>query len=127
MLSRTLKELSSLDLNFGVTASTPINDVARRIHVPNRIASFTVGKDVMFLQDQVMPRLHSKFYGLPEGTFIDPSGTSAGRLLRNVIFHLGCELSAEQKRFTHYCPVAQTYAMVMRPPKTAEMYLAKQF
>jgi len=127
MLSRTLKELAVLDMNHGVTVSTPINDIGRRIHVPNRIASLAVGKDAMFFQDQVMPRLRKKFYGAADDLFIDPALSSAGRLLRNLIFHLGCELCGEQKRFTHFCPIAQTYAMVMRPPKTAEMYLAKQF
>lgn len=127
MLSRTLKELAVLDMNHGVTVSTPINDIGRRIHVPNRIASLAVGKDAMFFQDQVMPRLRRKFYGAADDLFIDPALSSAGRLLRNLIFHLGCELCGEQKRFTHFCPIAQTYAMVMRPPKTAEMYLAKQF
>jgi hypothetical protein len=127
MLSRTLKELAAMDLNFGVTASTPVNDIARRIHVPNRIASFAVAKDPLFFQDQVMPRLRTKFYGATPELYVDPASTTAGRLLRNLIFHLGCELCSEQKRFTHYCPISGTYAMVLRPPKTTELYISKQY
>jgi hypothetical protein len=127
MLSRTLKELAVMDLNYGVTASTPINDVGRRIHVPNRIASLVVAKDPSFLQDQVMPRLRQKYHGANPDLYIDPATTTAGRLLRNLIFHLGAELDGEQKRFTHYCPISATYAMVMRPPRTTELYISKQY
>jgi len=125
MLSRALKDMCAVDITYGVGRNTGQHDVAKRIDIANRIGSLVVDQDPVFWTDHLMPFVRQKFAGCEETFTIPVPSVTAGRLLCRLAKYLGTEVTRD--RFSHFCPIAATKAMLMRPPRLTKLYRERQF